>query len=191
MSATIEARTLITDGDPDDRYPIPEDKTFELVDEETKVVTPVEYLYAPELEPIARALAETHASLNHLEMARVAYLWKREGGKKKGGLTFGQCQKPSGLLKYYSAVDYVVWLAADHCRASLFTRWQVEALLFHELKHTRLKVNDEGAFFVLQGHDWEGFVEEVAYYQDWRPDMTQLKSAFGLQGHLFAMRDEE
>jgi len=100
--------------------------------------------------------------------------------KKNGRSTFGQCQKPSGLLGYYSSVDYVIWLAADHCRACSFTHYQVEALLFHELKHTGQRQTDEGPVWILQGHDWEGFFEEILIYKDWRPDIAHLRKAFQL-----------
>ncbi len=71
-----------------------------------------------------------HITANSL---RVVFLWKLAGGENAGRLTFGKCQKPSGLLKHFSGVDFVIWLAADHCR--MFEPAQFEALLFHELCH--------------------------------------------------------
>ena len=178
-AATGKAKVLVTEGDPNGRYSVPEDSAFDLRDGDR--VIPVEFLRSDELESIGQALIEKRESLAHLrEGAGIAYLWKREGGKKNGQSTFGQCRKPSGLLGYYAAVDFIIWLAADHCRASLFTHWQVEASLFHELKHTGMRMTDEGLVWTIQGHDWEGFAEEIVFYGDWRPDVVYIRKAFQL-----------
>lgn len=90
-------------------------------------------------------------------------------------MLLGKCQRPSGLLGYFSECDFVVWFAANNCRDIGITRWQMEALIFHELKHA--KMEDDQAVSVP--HDWEGFGEEVQVYGLWKADIAMVAEAFG------------
>lgn len=163
----------------DERYSVPLDAFFVAPDG-----TDVEFLVDDGLTLIGNHLIGKHASFSHLASARVAFLWKRKGGNRGGRLRFGQCQKPSGLLAYFSQFDFVVWLAADHCNATVFTRLQVEALVFHELKHAGFKESEDGErTWTVEGHDWEGFAEEIRLYGDWMPNISNIREAF--QMHLF------
>lgn len=169
MAVATRTRHLVTGGNPEQEYPVPTEDTFE--------AEAAEYLPADDLRRIARALIAAHPSrFRHLERLHVVYLWRKAGGARHDTPTLGKCQKPSGLLKHFSAADFVIWLAADHCRDRRFTAYQVEALLFHELCHTDR--DPESGKPVLVGHDWEGFAAEVAHYGAWESATAHLAQQF-------------
>jgi hypothetical protein len=158
-------RSLVTGGDPDERYPVPKKDDFER-----------EFAPAPDLAEIAEALIDAHQDRFGWirDYCRVVYLWKAEGGAVNGCATLGKCQKPGGLLKLFSDAQYIIWLAADHARDLYLTRWQVEALLFHEMSHTRM--GDNGP--ALRGHDFAGFRSELEQYGAWESDLRLAAQAF-------------
>jgi hypothetical protein len=149
--------------DPDQRFPIPRELTGE-------------FQAAPELAELADAIIRHHnIRFKHLSDVKVEYLWKARGGKRNGMLTLGRCQKPSGMLGHYSGAMYIVWLAADNCRDHGMTNWQIEALLFHELSHTDVHEDDDGnETYVLAGHDFEGFRQELEHYGAWKTDLKLM-----------------
>ena len=104
----------------------------------------------------------------------VAYLWKRRGGKSRGQLTLGKCKKATGDLRFFSGMDAVIWLAADH-HAGLSDE-RIEATLFHELLH--LGVDEESGLVELVGHDFEGFAAEVVKYGAILDDVQAMAGAF-------------
>jgi hypothetical protein len=137
MSATATKKLLVYGDDPEAQFLIPHDDEFRLADDSSEdKIQEVEFLDAPVLASICQALIEKRTCFEHLRDANLHYLWKRKGGKSKGNLRYAQIQKPSGLLAYYSAMDYIVWAGADNCRSAMLTWWQMEAVMFHELKHT-------------------------------------------------------
>ncbi|MCC7369669.1 MAG: hypothetical protein IT306_14665 [Chloroflexi bacterium] len=141
----------------------------------------------------ARVLISRHPEhLDHLRRLSVTYLWKRQGGKSKGRATFGKCSKPSGLLKHFSEAHFVVWLAADHCRAAGYGDREIEALLFHEMLHTAVSEVDEntgrGGGPALVPHDLEVFRAEVEVYGLWAPELQEVAPAFR-QASLFATEE--
>ncbi len=170
------ARQLVTPGEPNDRYPVPSEDDFDR-----------DFLPAVELGEIAKALIEKHPRFKFIgEYCRVVYLWKAEGGDVNGLATLGKCQKPGGLLKLFSDAQFIIWLAADHARVLALTRWQVEALLFHELCHAAW--GESGA--KLRGHDFAGFRAELENYGAWESDLRRAAESFG-QLPLFAEDDAE
>ena len=142
-----------------------------------------EYFVSGALANRARVLISRHPEhLDHLRRLSVTYLWKRQGGKSKGRATFGKCSKPSGLLKHFSEAHFVIWLAADHCRAAGYTDREIEALLFHEMLHTSVSEVDEntgrGGGPALLPHDLEVFRAEVEIYGLWAPELQEVAPAF-------------
>lgn len=157
-------RTLLTTGDADSPYPWPSEARFEDGDV-------VEFVDAPDLEAIAGAIIEARPSLRWLEKRTLTYLWKRAGGNDAGKARFGACVKPTGLARYWGKSDFVIWLALDHCRNAFLTRWQVEALLTHELLHC--DETEKGAP-ALKPHDFAGFTAELAWYGPWQSDLQRM-----------------
>jgi len=160
-------RELVTGGDPDARYPVPSVQRF--VDDRG---SPVEFIDAPELAAIAVALMDARAPLfNPVRGFKIGYLWKLKGGEESGKAKFGQCARTSGLVRYFGTVDFVIWLAADHCRNGALTRWQVEALVCHELLHAT--INEKGAPAIAP-HEFAGFLRELAWYGSWQRDLQRM-----------------
>src|SRR5690348_3088656 len=99
------------------------------------------FIVSPNLAAAADKLIDKYG-FDHIRQASVDYLWRGKGSTRGGRLVLGKTQRPSGLLKLYSKADFVVILAADHCRNQKLDEDQLEALLFHELLH--ISSDDEG-----------------------------------------------
>lgn len=125
----------------------------------------------PGLDELARWM---HAACPELTPGAVTVLWKRKGGKERGALRLGKCEKPSGLLAFYAPTTFVVWLAVDHLQGK--PEHVIEAVLYHELKHIgRDPETDEPT---LVGHDFAGFRDELRRYGLYDTDLELAKDAF-------------
>lgn len=159
--------TLVTEGSARERYPAPEEDDF----------NGDQYKRAQDLEEIIAALLTARRDDFYFLTApgvSVMVYWKAKGGVGGGKATLGKCAKPSGLLAHITNADYLIWLAADHCRALKLTRFQIEALLYHELLHTG--VDDRDKTYVRK-HDFEGFMRELELYGPWKADIEEFISA--------------
>lgn len=159
----MRMRRLILGGDPDERFTIPCESDFDAQGE---------FIEAAGCAKIAEALIAKHASFESLRETAIVYLWKRKGSAKPKML-MGKCQRTSGLLKYFCPAEFVITFSANNCRDTGITRWQMEALIFHELKHARM----EGSEAVIVPHDWEGFAEEIDRYGLWMRDLHPIAAA--------------
>lgn len=191
MVATEVKRQLITAGEPDEEAFVPPADAFVS-----------EYLHDSHLANVGAALIRRR--FPHLERNRrpgyemrckIDYLWREKGGTSAGNLVLGKCVKVSGLARYFSGgSDYVVWLAADHARALRLNKWQLEALLYHELSHIDLDDDDETGeptAVRTRGHDAEIFYDELAYYGVWRRSLEPLVSSMQVAlPFLFTVGDE-
>lgn len=164
-----DTRRLILGGNPGELADIPEDGMFEDNGDS-------KFLPAFEARRIGQALIEARPELEHLAGVDIRYEWARKGGSKAGRATLGTCRRASGLIAYYSRADFIVCLSADNCRDARFTRWQLEALVYHELRHADLDP-DHGTP-MLQGHDVEMFTSEVERYGLWRQDLRTASVTF-------------
>lgn len=143
-----------------------------------------DYLEAPELEQIGKYLIEKYEQdFYPVSTANIRYLWKRKGGSGSGRATLGKCVKPAGLNRKLSEkdldgfsekVDFVIWVAADHCRKGQITVGQMHALIYHELLHT----DYQNGKYCLRGHDFEGFSREVQEFGFWKGDIQRMAEAF-------------
>jgi len=132
-----------------------------------------EFIFAPGLEDVARAVIEKYDELAHLKALRIAMLWKRTAPMHGGKATLGKCVKPGGLAKFFSQVHFAIWVAAD--TAETLTVQQVEALVYHELLHAGV---DDKLQPVLWSHDVEMFTREVERYGLWKQDLQSAGDAF-------------
>lgn len=141
-------------------------------------------LLAPAIEAIGQDLIDRCDELRPLRNAEVAYVWKRAGGKAKGKPRWATCQHPTGILAFFAGADFVVAVAADHARDLALTGDQIEALLYHELRHCGWDIDKQtgGVRWVVRGHDWEGFRGEVERYGAWEPETARLAEAFRQAG---------
>ncbi len=173
-TATLETaeRRLLLGGDPDTRFPVPDEKLFRDARGRRSDFRP-----GPDIERIAAALL-THpghsATFRRVHQFKVAYRWKRAGGASGGKMTLGKCVKASGLLREETEVDFYIWLGADTCREAQLTAFQAEALIYHQLLH--MGVDEHGKARVVP-HDFDGFGKEIAAYGLWTPDLTVAGAA--------------
>jgi hypothetical protein len=128
---------------------------------------------APELAQMLRHLVGALPEMNWLAGYDVRALWKAKGGDH-----LGRCVLATDLVKFYSGAHWIIWVAADHTLGHALTRQQVQALLYHELKHCVLK--GAGQRPGIQKHDSEVFIGEVVRFGAWRPELEQLEVAFKL-----------
>lgn len=154
-----------------------------------------DYLVSGRLAQRAKVLISRHPEFfNHLHRLSVIYLWRREGGKSKGRVVFGKCSKASGLVKHFSESQFVIWLAADHCRMARYGDREIEALLFHEMLHTAVaEVNENtgrGGGPTLVPHDLEVFRAEIEVYGLWAADLRDVAPAFQ-QASMFDSAGQE
>ena len=160
-------KTLVTAGRPEDRYPVPAGHGA--------------FWLAGDIEVIAQRLIDRQ--LPDFPECSVTYLWKASGGGAGGVATLGKTVKASGLTEFFAQCDFIVWLGADHVEGMEFTRYQVEALVFHELLHIVKIENEDGdAKAILRGHDFEGFQREIDVYGFWMTDAAAI--ARSVQGRL-------
>jgi hypothetical protein len=143
-----------------------------------------DFMIAPEIEQRADMLRERH---NLPVGITLAYRWKRKGGKSSDKAVVGKCVKLSGPAKHFGQVDFLIWLAADHCRELKYTQDQYTALVYHELLHAGVNI-DEETFEetpALKQHDVTAFVAEVRDYGLWMDDLADFVAA-AEQAPLFA-----
>ena len=164
---------------PSDIYPVPVEDTFK-----TPEGAGVAFIPAEDIEHVAGLLCERHTEhLGHLKNFTVAYRWQAEGGKHQGRPRWGMCRKTAGLLKEFSGVDFIVTIAADHCRDRITCR-QMEALIYHELCHAEATDDYRPR---IQPHDFEGFLAELKEYGSWNQD---LEMAAGYMSQMSLFEDQ-
>lgn len=165
---------------PDAPYPAPQEALFASEDD-----SELDFIKASDLETIGHRLIGEYEEFTHLRHLAVVFLWKREGGEKHGQAVLGKCTKPNGMVKHFSNADWVVWVAADHCRNYGLTDTQIEAICHHELLHASEKTDKNGNIKpAVRGHDWEGFSQNVQRYGLWQENLKLAAQAFE-QGRLF------
>lgn len=161
---------------PHDRAFIPPDEYFNDGDD---------FLESIELERVGAALVARYPEFAFLEHATILYRWKRKGGQTKKKNLLGNLQKPTGLLKHFAESDYILWLAADHCRELMLTNLQLEALLYHELCHCWWEEDEDEKSptygemkLSIRNHDDELFRQEIGRYAPWNDNRKQTLDAF-------------
>jgi hypothetical protein len=173
---TADAVSGTVSPNPHSRPYVPPDESFADDDDFQK---------APEIQTIGDALIVRWDELSHLQDANIEYRWKRSGGKSHGNLTYGKCVKLSGLARHFAGSDFVVWVAADHLRESGWITYQLEALVYHELCHIAVEVNEDETSpdygeekLVIRGHDRELFVDELRRYGAWDQPLQRIGETY-------------
>jgi hypothetical protein len=143
-----------------------------------------EFLPAPSIAKIGAKLIDKWPELDALEDLTIKYEWKK-GGTQGEKATLGKCTKVSGLAQYYSDADFVIWIAADNCRDMEITDAQVEALVYHELKHISVEEDEQTGepILAVRPHDVEMFYDEIIRYGLWKDDLKGADEVFA-QGRL-------
>lgn len=154
-------KELVTAGDPETMLVLPSKDDWAGDD----------FLLAPNLAKIGEELIASRGELAHLDPAKILYLFKRKGPEKPRR-KLGTCQKPGGLLEYFSKADFIVCLMANNCLG--LTNWQVEAVVYHELKHAGITEKGE---WTTMPHDCECFAQEIERYGLWKSDLAKIARA--------------
>jgi len=141
-----------------------------------------DFMPAEALDSLARDLSARHEELNFIRDYDLQVLWKRSGGSKGGRGVLGKCSSPSGLTRFYSAKDWVIWLGADHVRAHGFNAQQTEALLYHEMLHCAVEEPpDRPPKVTTIAHDVEVFNKEIERYGLWTLGLKEISATIGKQ----------
>lgn len=139
-----------------------------------------DFLESPELDAFKNRLIVQWPEFQSLRQCSIDILWKAKGGASGGKLTFGKCSKMSGLARYYSREDFVIWIAADHVRDHEFTQLQLEALIYHELMHIGVEADEKTGElkWSIVAHDATVFFNEITRYGTWQQDLRILRQSY-------------
>lgn len=136
-----------------------------------------DYKPAPELEELAATLVEMYSELSFIAEFRLRVLWKREAPAAGSKEVAGRCKALSGELAYFARADWLIWIAADFAAVNSWGPREIEAVLYHELRHCAIRGKDEIRPAVRQ-HDLETFFSEVERYGTWTLDLRRAKAVF-------------
>jgi hypothetical protein len=139
-----------------------------------------DYLPAPQIQAIAETLIGQWPELATLEDVQIDYLWKKKGGKSGGVLTRGKCSKASGFAAFYSEKEFIIWIGVDNCRATMISRSEMIALVYHELKHIGIDEDEKTGdpIYFVRPHEVEMFHDEVIRYGLWKPALVNADETF-------------
>lgn len=141
-----------------------------------------DFLESGPIERIGERLI--HDRFPDLSQFKIAFLWKKRGGARRGQARFGSTQMPTGLLAFYCEYTFVIWLAADTFREAHWGSAEIEAALFHEL--CECGTDDDGNPR-LQWYDFTGFTKEFREYGAWNAELKDMTDVVQLT--LFDKRD--
>lgn len=142
-----------------------------------------EFMPSPALALMGASIVEEFPEFEHLHEVRIAYDWKKKGGRSGGADKLGRCTKASGLLAAHGDAAFYIWLAADHIAAYALDRQQVRAALYHELAHIGYQEADSeseeedgnGGVYRVVAHDFEGFTGEIERFGLWRSPLRRVQ----------------
>ncbi len=144
-----------------------------------------DFMPAPELTALYDQLIldypETHG---HLQWVDVKVVWKRKAGKKHGRQQLGYCAKTSGLARYFSEAEFVIWIGADSCLDGELTDSQIRAAVSHEMRHIGWEEGEDGEAgkAVIVGHDADLFFSEIKELGAWQDFIGEAAEAFSQAG---------
>lgn len=108
------------------------------------------------------------------ENERLIPMWRKKAPVKADKVVFGQCVRVGTRERFFSEADWLVIISAD--AVAFMTNEQLEALIYHELKH--LAWDDEKEIIVPVGHDVELFRSEIDRYGLWMPTLRATAETF-------------
>lgn len=92
---------------------------------------------------------------------RIRYLWSRESRKQRGKLIFGTASLNTPEVRWLTDTEATIVLYGTTMRALAIEDWQIEAVLYHELKHLTV---GKGGKLTLRDHDVYMFYDEIRRY---------------------------
>ena len=152
-------------GDPDARFDVPvleKDESYRSADSLETVV-----------QNLIKSFPDRFSSLSQFQ---IRVMWVNHGRTSNGRAILGQAKRPNMVWKHFlEDVDYILFVASDHCRTQMLTNYACEALLFRLL--CQCFVDEEGKFTILD-YDFQGFVAELNAYGPWTEDLKVGARAF-------------
>lgn len=132
------------------------------------------YQAAPELTALADELRERHGLPSDY---RLDVLWRKKGGKARGGRRrFGKVVLVSDLAGHYASADVVIWLAADNCLEAEYGPDEIERELFHQL--CAIALEPKSLTPMVMPPDFAAYKRELDTYGLWRPSLEEAADAF-------------
>jgi hypothetical protein len=146
-------------ADPRARFEVPAERDF----------YSDQFIEAPTLQRIGQALIAKWPELADLHQVRIRYLWRKKGSVSAGKNVLGKSTKQSGLAAYFGDCDFTVIIAADFARQYQLTNHQMEACIYHELRHIQVSEDEETGELILspRAHDAELVYDEITRYGFW------------------------
>lgn len=126
---------------------------------------------------IGAELIETEEELADIKASGVTivYLSSEHAPKKDGGdkVIKGRCEKVADKFKWGIPADYMITVFEPNCEG--MTEEQIRILLFHELLHIDIDMDDSGnEQYKLKGHDLEDFKYIIDRFgTDWSTTITE------------------
>lgn len=131
----------------------------------------VEYSPAEEAQEIAKKLIEKHHS--RLKGAKIEWIFRSKGAKKRGTVVLGNAAKLSAKLNYMTDATFVIELAED--RWGMLTKDQQRALVDHQLCHCDQRYDKKGnRVWCTRDHDFEDFYSVIERHGLWKKDLKHL-----------------
>lgn len=132
---------------------------------------------ADKLEDVVRGLIGAFPDrLGTLAPLTIRVMWQAHGRTARGREILGKASRPSGISKFLlEDVDFLLYVAADHCRNLGMTNYTMEAELFNLL--CQCFVDAEGKPMIL-GPDFSGFTAELRAYGTWNEELKIGGRAF-------------
>ena len=118
-----------------------------------------------DLLDVAERLINTLPEFNHVQPAKIKYLFKTGNWTK-----IGECAKTSGKWRHLTEFDFVIVIHKETWEA--FAELQREALMHHEISHIG-RAEDK---WVIVRHDVEEFLITFKRYGAWHGPLQALKS---------------
>ena len=121
---------------------------------------------------LAQALIDAEPLLAHIRdgHATIAYLGSDYAKRSKGRTVYGECERVADKNKWAIPADFLVVVYEPNCAG--MDDEHLSRLLFHELLHVGIEVDDEGVEkHSVRPHDLEDFRECVDRWGvDWIAD---------------------
>ena len=118
---------------------------------------------------IAADLIQTEPLLDSIRQseATIIYLSSDKEKKSKGKTVFGECEKINPKYKWAIPCDFTITIYEPNVIA--FSEKQIRTLLFHELLHVKIDLQDDGSEkYGTNPHDIEDFREIIDRFGiDW------------------------
>jgi len=142
------------------------------------------------IKEIADAMIASYQELSWMRPGegnyQIEYFWKQKGGMKGERPILGVAKKASAIIRHLTEADFVIEMAADHCRA--LANYEFEAALFHQLMHLgEREIEDTDADVaarripITRPHELEMFEAEITRYGLWSMSLRSASQVFHTQ----------